>query len=343
MQVTEFIKFYWPLLDPGGLGGYLHRLAMVGPLRHNSSTRPATMFAMGKDLPTTTALISSGDPRFPSRLWDLPRPPRALWAIGRAPAEDTRLIAVVGSRAATGRAVRRASALAAELAATGWGVISGGALGIDAAAHAGALEAGGPTFAVLGCGIDVVYPDRHARLFDDIVTGGGALLSEYGPGTPPRRGQFPARNRLVAALAGAVVVGESRQGSGALITARLGLSLGRPLFAMAGSAGTDALLASGAALPVESAGDILRGLGEKAEPVSDREPPAAVAGLLAALADGPATAEMISRRLGLPLGEVLGALSEAELDGFVVRVAGSRFEARFGAGFAERLEVPRGH
>ena len=113
-------------------------------------------------------------------------------------------------------------------------MISGGALGIDAAAHRGALQGKGATFAVFGCGIDVVYPDRHRRLFDEVIAGGGGLLSEYSPGTPPRPWQFPARNRIVAALAQMVIVGESRTGSGALITARLAATPGT---AVAGDSG----------------------------------------------------------------------------------------------------------
>ena len=112
-------------------------------------------------------------------------------------------------------------------------IVSGGALGIDAAAHRGALEAGAPTFAVLGCGVDVVYPDRHAALFAEIATTGG-LLSEFPPGTPPRGKQFPSRNRIVAALAEAVLVVEAQLASGALVTARLALQMGRPLLRRSG-------------------------------------------------------------------------------------------------------------
>ena len=141
----------------------------------------------------------------------------------------------------------------------GFTIVSGGALGIDAAAHQGALEVGAPTFAVLGCGVDVVYPDRHAALFAQIAATGG-LLSEFPLGTPPRGRQFPSRNRIVAALAEAVLVVEAREASGALVTARLAIEMGRPLYAVPGSAGTDRLIASGKARPVRDSAELLAAL-----------------------------------------------------------------------------------
>lgn len=292
------------------------------------------MFGMDPDVPVGPRLIERTDPAFPARLSDLAVPPRVLWVQGRTPVEGEPAVAVVGSRAASQAACARVNELAADLARTGFAVVSGGALGIDAAAHRGALAASGVTFAVLGCGIDVVYPDRHVDLFRQISARGG-LLSEYGPGVSPRPGQFPARNRLVAALAGAVIVGESRGGSGALITARLASALGRPLLAIAGSAGTDGLLARGAAVQVESAADVIAALGDKGNKPDKSGPsgqiPAKFRDLIAALCDGPAAADVIAARSGLPLGEVLGALFEAELSGLVARVSGGRFE------------VPRGH
>ena len=135
-------------------------------------------------------------------------------------------------------AARARASLRSDLAGKGIVIISGGAFGIDAAAHEGALAAAAaPTFAVLGCGVDVTYPDRHGPLFARIVATGG-LLSEYAPGTPPRAGQFPARNRIIAALGDAVIVVEAAYRSGALITAALARSLGRPVLAVPGSSGT---------------------------------------------------------------------------------------------------------
>ncbi len=150
----------------------------------------------------------------------MPRPVKALWYLGRLPQPGDRGLAMVGARAASMAGCGLARKLAAASARQGFAIVSGGALGIDAAAHRGALDAAGVTFAVLGCGVDVVYPDRHAALYADIAAAGG-LISEYPPGTQPRSGQFPARNRIIAAFAGTVLVVEAGLKSGALITARL--------------------------------------------------------------------------------------------------------------------------
>ncbi|HMF43516.1 MAG TPA: DNA-processing protein DprA, partial [Polyangia bacterium] len=169
------------------------------------------------------------------------QPVRELWYVGRLPRRGDRGLAIVGARAASTAMCRLASELAASAARRGFTIVSGGALGIDAAAHRGALDAGGVTFAVLGCGVDVVYPDRHAALFAEVAAAGG-LLSEYEPGTQPRHGQFPARNRIIAALAETVLVVEAGFASGALITARAAAKLGRKLLAVPGSPGTDDLI-----------------------------------------------------------------------------------------------------
>ena len=283
-------------------------------------------------------LVPALAPHFPSRFADLGTgAPPALWVDGRLPRAGEPLVAIVGSRSASWKACGQVTALAAELARAGHPVVSGGALGIDAAAHRGALQAGGATFAVLGCGIDVVYPDRHSDLFRDIARAGG-LLSEYPPGEQPRRGQFPARNRLVAALAQVVVVGECRARSGALITARLAARLGRRVCALPGSPGADGLLARGVAWPVRDAADVVKALaGVPPAPqvelpgvssvVSDAQDSV---GLRRLLNEGPLTAEEVSVRLGRGLGEVLGLLCEGELEGWVLRRSGGRFEVHRG-------------
>jgi DNA processing protein len=207
-------------------------------------------------------------------------------------------------------------------------IISGGAFGIDAAAHEGALAAAAaPTFAVFGCGVDVTYPDRHGPLFARIAATGG-LLSEYPPATPPRAGQFPRRNRIIAALGDAVVVVEAAHRSGALITAALARSLGKPVLAVPGSSGPDRLLHKGHAWPVTSAGDVEDALAGR-EPVSvdKAEPPAGtVASLVATLREGAATPAVLSRRIGLPLPAIMAALVEAELDGWICRIPGNQYE-----------------
>jgi DNA processing protein len=204
----------------------------------------------------------------------------------------------------------------------GFTIVSGGALGIDAAAHQGALEVGAPTFAVLGCGVDVVYPDRHAALFAQIAATGG-LLSEFPLGTPPRGRQFPSRNRIVAALGEAVLVVEAREASGALVTARLALEMGRPLYAVPGTAGTDRLIAAGKARPVRDGAELLAALAGKPAATATAVPEE-LRSLRMALAEG-ATAAEVARRLALPIAAVLALLSEAELGGWILRGAGGVF------------------
>ena len=269
------------------------------------------------------SFVPAVDPRFPVRLRHLARVPAGLWHRGRLPAAHERGVAIVGSRSTSTAGVARASRIAAALAQAGRFIVSGGALGIDAAAHRGALQAGGVTFAVLGCGVDVVYPERHAKLFDEIAVAGG-LLSEHSPGTPPKKGHFPVRNRIVAALAEAVVVVEARRSSGALITAHLAHAAGQMLIAVPGSAGTDQLLASGMASAAESGEEILRRMA--GEVVPQRGAPAQLAPLLAALEDRSDSAVGIAQRLGVSLPAALGVLAEAELSGWVRRLAGGRYE-----------------
>jgi DNA processing protein len=232
------------------------------------------------------------------------------------------MLAIVGARAASRAGCRRTQEWAAMAGRRGFAIVSGGALGIDAAAHQGALEVGAPTFAVLGCGVDVVYPDRHAALFAQIAAAGG-LLSEFPLGTPPRGRQFPSRNRIVAALAEAVLVVEAREASGALVTARLALEMDRPLYAVPGSAGTDRLITAGKARPVRDGAELLGALA--GEPAAAASPvPAELRSLMAALAGG-ATAVEVARRLALSIPAALALLSEAELGGWILKGAGGVF------------------
>ncbi len=264
---------------------------------------------------------------YPHRLMTLADPPSRLWFSGRLPPAAGKALAIVGSRAATGVGRACARQLATDAGERGWAVISGGALGIDAAAHEGALKVGAPTFALLGCGVDVVYPDRHESLFGEIAKSGG-LLSEYPPGEPPRKGQFPARNRLIVALSDAVVVAEAARRSGALITARIAADRGCPVFALAGSPGADEFIASGRARRVAGFDEIEGALAGRA-PAEPRESPAipeALAAVVGALREVPDTADGLARRLALPIALVIGRLTEAELEGWVKRGSGGRYE-----------------
>ena len=267
--------------------------------------------------------VETDAPTFPTALRQLSRPPARLWCVGRLPQASERLLAIVGARAASLAGCALAERLAATAVRAGFGVVSGGALGIDAAAHRGALGAGGVTFAVLGCGVDVVYPDRHGPLFAELA-GTGGLLSEYAPGTPPRSGQFPVRNRIVAALGEVTLVVEAKQASGALITARLARKLGRRVLAVPGSAGCDDLIASGAALSIEDERALPDRLAGVEPPVA--VVPAALAPLVGALRAGAAAPIDLALRMGATLPQVLAGLAEAELSGWARRLPGGRFE-----------------
>lgn len=271
-------------------------------------------------------------PGWPRALAELHDAPDVLHL--RAPATAERLaellappvVAVVGARQASAAGTAFAHRLAAGLARAGVGVVSGLARGIDGAAHAGALEAGGRTVAVLGCGVDVDYPRSNARLAARIAER-GAVVSEYAPGTPPAPWRFPARNRIVAALGQAVVVVEAARTSGALITAGFGLELGREVLAVPASpwvdaaAGGNALLRDGAGI-CTGAGDVLVALGiDPAEAAGEER--AAVspdaARLLAAIGRSPGTPEALGARLAMPPARLQALIAELELAGAVVR------------------------
>lgn len=280
--------------------------------------------------PNAVQFAPSSRADFPDALRRIGRPVSALWYRGQLPDPTAPALAIVGARAASCAGCRRTQELAHAAARRGYLIVSGGALGIDAAAHQGALAAGASTFAVLGCGVDVVYPDRHATLFAEIAATGG-LLSEFPPGTPPRGKQFPSRNRIVAALAQAVLVVEAQLASGALVTARLAMAMGRPLLAVPGSSGTDGLIAAGKARAVRDEAELLAALAGDAQPAVSVPP--VLAPLLDILAGGASAAE-VACRMALPLPAALALLSEAELGGSILRGAGGVFTP---------IEVTRAH
>ena len=277
-------------------------------------------------------ILRPGSPGWPDALADLHDPPPELYV--RAPADARRLaelleppvVAIVGARQASAAGVAFARRLAAGLARAGVAVVSGLARGIDGAAHTGALEAGGRTVAVLGCGIDVDYPRANAGLAARVATA-GAIVSEYGPGIPPAPWRFPARNRIVAAFGQSIVVVEAARTSGALITAGFALEIGREVLAVPASpwvdaaAGGNALLRDGAGI-VTCAGDVLVTLGidpaaaagEEREAVS----PAATR-LLQSIGRAPGTPEALGARLALAPAKLQALIAELELAGAIVR------------------------
>lgn len=272
-----------------------------------------------------------GDAAYPVRLLDLADPPERLFV--REPADTARLahllapplVAIVGSRSASAAGIAFASRLAGELAASGVGVVSGLARGIDAGAHQGALDRGGRTLAVLGCGIDRDYPSATVPLARRIADA-GAILSEYAPGTPPAPFRFPERNRIVAALADVTIVIEAAARSGALITARLALDLGRDVLAVpgapwqSGAEGTNLLLKDGAP-PLTCTADALVALG--LDPgiarSDDPEVDAPARKVLAALRREPASADVLAARCGLASAAAAALIAELELKGLLVR------------------------
>ena len=263
--------------------------------------------------------IRLGSPRFPALLAKIPNPPDLIWIQGDPAVCDKTVVAIVGARAASteGRAI--ATAIATDLARAGVVVVSGLARGIDAAAHEGAIEGGGATVAVLGTGVDVVYPAEHRELSARIAAS-GVLITEFPPGTPPRVNHFPRRNRIISGLSRAVVVIEAAEKSGSLITAREALDQGRDVMAVPGRVagghyrGCHALLRDGAKL-VESAVDILQELGLAAPKAVQRTFPETVE----------FTVDDVSRELKLPPGEVLARLLDWELTGEIQRVGAGRF------------------
>jgi DNA processing protein len=279
--------------------------------------------------------VAVGAPEYPPALADLADPPAGLFVRGQplsqTPAGPVPPTAIVGSRTCSAAGAEAATNLGSGLASAGSCVVSGGAIGIDAAAHRGALSAGGPTVAVLGCGIDVVYPRTNRALFERLGAE-ATVISEYPPGTPPEPFRFPARNRIVAALAQAVVVVEGAEGSGSMITVEHAIDLGREILAVPGSVTAELsqvpnqLIRDGARL-VRGPEDVLEDLG--ATSTNDGTDPTAVtdgraAAVLAAI-NGPTAPERIALTLGLPHGTVLTELLDLELRG-LVRPVGGRFE-----------------
>jgi len=249
---------------------------------------------------------------------------------GELAALDGPAVAIVGARAATRGALEFARELAERLARAGQTVVSGGALGVDGAAHEGALAARGRTIAVLGTGVDVAYPERHAGLFARIRAD-GLLLSPFASGTPARPGHFPTRNPLIAALADSVVVVEASLRSGSLGTAEAALRLGLPLYCRPGSRGCDDLLLRGHARIAPAVADLAACLlgapGALALPEGGPERGDEQQGRVLAALTVAGDAEALALRTGLPIGIVLEALIELELLGHVVRRGGARYLA----------------
>ena len=279
------------------------------------------------------ALITLADSTYPKLLLEIPDPPVLLYAAGRLELLARPALAVVGSRNATAQGVRDAEQFAKAFSEAGLTIVSGLALGIDAAAHRGGLAAQGSTIAVLGTGIDVVYPRQNAALAARIAES-GLLLSEFPLGTPGAAHHFPRRNRLISGLAQGCLVVEAALASGSLITARAAAEQGREVFALPGSIhsplskGSHALIKQGAKL-VESADDVLSELNafRRTAFASTRAPEAPDAStLLSHMGFDPVDLDSLSVRAGLPVEQVSAELLRLELAGCVAALPGGRYQ-----------------
>lgn len=300
--------------------------------------------ALGRDLAWAAEpghhVIGWGDPAYPTLLAEIPGPPAVLYVTGNLRLLGRPQLAVVGSRNPSPGGRELAGEFAAFAAGAGFTVTSGLALGIDAAAHAGALEGGGTTVAVMATGPDRIYPRRHHALAERIAGERGARVSEFRPGTPPLPEHFPRRNRIISGLALGTLVVEAALKSGSLITARCAADQGREVFAIPGSVrsplahGCHALIRDGATL-VERPSDILATLEAPQVPPFSRaaEAPAPAPDapdpeyrlLLDALGFNPATADALAARTGLTPQAVSSMLLILELEGEVEALAGGRF------------------
>ena len=276
--------------------------------------------------PDQHLLILGRDP-YPALLRQIADPPRILFAKGNLALLQQPAIAMVGSRKPSLSGLRQARSFARQFAALGWAIVSGLAMGIDAACHRGALDVGGSTIAVLGCGCDINYPASNSALTGEIWET-GLVLSEYPPGTPPLPGNFPKRNRIITGLAQGTLIVEARLKSGSLISAQTALDQNREVFAIPGPVqygqygGCHELIRSGAVL-TETIADVLAEItliGEvEASPSPSPSPRAsAESGLLALIDDQPLPYSSLLNATGLTMQDLSGQLSQLELAGLIV-------------------------
>ncbi|WP_110692798.1 DNA-processing protein DprA [Salinicola halophyticus] len=300
-------------------------------------------------------LLHPGHPAWPDLLDQLPDPPSVVWAKGDLDVLARPAMAIVGTRRPTREGQDNAMRFARDLVERGYCIVSGMALGIDGAAQRAALQAGGATIGVLGCGVDVIYPPRHAFLYRELLAGQGLLLSEHPPDTRAHPRFFPRRNRLITGLAQGVLVVEAAEKSGSLVSARLALEQDREVFAIPGSihnpqsTGCLRLIRQGGAALVRDIDDMLADLAPWQLPVSapttgreenqriagDRSQPSTASRsapnvapvapdspLLAALTDAPTPVDLLVELTGQSVAELQLGLLELELDGWVAQTTG---------------------
>jgi DNA processing protein len=278
--------------------------------------------------------VTFADDAYPRLLLEIADPPPLLYVKGRPALLDRPSLAVVGSRNATQQGRSNAEAFSKELSEGGFTIISGLAVGIDAAAHAGGLAASSSSIAVVGTGLDIVYPARNRDLAYRLA-GEGALVSEFALGTPALASNFPRRNRLISGLSRGCLVVEAALKSGSLITARFALEQGREVFAIPGSIhsplskGCHLLIKQGAKL-VESGRDILEELGatvdDRGTTIATEDEVAPDNPLLAALGFDPLDLDTLCRHSGLTPDTASAMLLTLELEGIVSRLPGGKFQ-----------------
>ena len=359
MDASEFAAWFRLLETPGvGRGGARRLLAACGSPEAIFASRqavlrelvgPAAALALASEPPEYTprlaaarawldtgddrSVLTPGDPLYPPLLLNTADPPLLLYVQGDATRLSRPAVAVVGSRHHSPQGGENAKALARALSEQGYVVVSGLALGIDGLAHEGALQGAAGTVAVVGTGLDRVYPARH-RALAHRVAAHGALVSEFAPGTPALAENFPLRNRIIAGLSLGTLVVEAALQSGSLITARLASEAGREVFAVPGSIhspqakGCHALLKQGAKL-VETAEDVVEELAGAARRVQAPLPLALAPAedpLLAAIGHDPVTLDTLVSRTGWPVPALSARLLELELAGLVARLPGGLFQ-----------------
>lgn len=277
-------------------------------------------------------IVPWGSAEYPAQLTTIHDPPAVLFVVGERPPDPTRAVAVVGARGCTELGRELAGEIGRVLALAGVVVVSGAARGIDAAAHEGALAAGGSTLAVMGCGIDGVYPAASRDLVRRIRTT-GTVLSEYPPRTPALQRNFPARNRIVAGLCGATVVVEGAKGSGSMITAEHAMEFGRDVYAVPGAvtnplAAVPLRLIRDGAVMIRGAEDLLHDLRIElvTDAVAERVDLSEAERRALTRLTGPTLPDHVAAALGVSIPEAVSVLMRLELRGFV-RSVGGRYES----------------
>jgi DNA processing protein len=310
----------------------LQGLLSLNPEQAEQVKNPLNIHTRDQVAAVRDAVVTLADEGYPTLLREIIDPPLALHFRGDLSIVSSPCVAVVGSRRASVYGVNAAAALTRDLVSAGLSIVSGMARGIDAAAHESALASGGRTIAVLGTGIDIVYPKSHTRLARDLAAK-GLILSEFPPGTPPMPENFPMRNRVISGLSLGTLIVEATARSGSLITARMAAEQGREVFAVpgsifsAGSEGTHRLIQYGAKL-VHDIDDVLEELPGNLtrKPSQTEEPPAEMREVLEALTREEAChLDTLATQLARPAAALAESLLQLELGGWIRALPGSRY------------------